>query len=585
MEHRNGGQNAAKLALDIGGISFSYGERLLLKDVNMKLYTGQIYGLIGQNGLGKSTLCNLILSEDDSQCVGKISKLLPIVTISQLLNQNDERNVLDYLLSDYDCYKEQMSLYEYKLSVSDMIEQDSLLKEYEEIVEKFEAIGGENIPHQVNKMLNRVELAHLKQRPLSVLSGGERRLVEIIRLHLNPERLLILDEPETHLDVYQVMSFCSLIKSYQGCILMVSHNRYILDNCCTRILCLSNTKIAEYNGNYSHYRKVMLSNNVANYFYSENVQKKADIERDMVTRFEEIASKSSDPAWGKRLRAKRKQLERTEKKDPGKAYLDYKNIQLQFEKSEDENSKYLIQIDNMRCSVQGRELFMCEKASVGVHDRIAIWGRNGCGKSTLFKSFLSRNKPSGLQLLGNKIGYLPQETGLIVESGMTVGEYLYNTKKANISDFMQISGYTYIDENRKFDSLSGGERMLLRLYTLTQSAYDVILLDEPTSHLDVFTQESLQASLEHYEGAFLLITHDPYWVSLLADKVWLIDKGMLYEMDLNSFHYWLQRNTSFYDTYINFVKKQRELQSLEKHILEALVLNELKQCKELLKNL
>ena len=190
-----------------------------------------------------------------------------------------------------------------------------------------------------------------------------------------------------------------------------------------------------------------------------------------------------------------------------------------------------------------------------------------------------------MKLSESNIGYLPQEIGSIVESNMTVKEYLYNFQKTSVSDFVRMSGHMHIEENRTVESLSGGEKMLLRLYTLTQSDYDVLFLDEPSSHLDVFTQESLQIALENYEGAFVLITHDPYWVSCLADKIWLIDKGLLHEMELDSFQEWLHRNINFFGSYIQFIKKQKELQYIEKQIYEALEADDIKYGKEILKKL
>lgn len=406
------------------------------------------------------------------------------------------------------------------------------MERYGVIQEKFAFLGGYEIEANIMKVANGLQVTNLFSRVFTELSGGEQTKVSLAYMLLQKPDLLLLDEPTNHLDLFAVEWLEQFLKEYNGTVMVISHDRYFLDEVVTKIFDLEDGAIHVYHTNYSQFVEEKEGRLLQEFQAYQEQQKKIKKMKEAIKRLREWANQANPPNEGlhKRARNMERALERIEKlKRP---ILERKQMGLQFE-GQERSGKDVVVMKEVSKGFAGRPLFEQANLHVRFQERAAIVGRNGTGKTTLLKLLLKEMEPeAGAIRVGSsvKIGYLSQHT--------------YENMKSNVLEAFRENVTVTEGEARhilakflfygpavfkKVTQLSGGEKMRLRLAQLMYQDINFLILDEPTNHLDIESREVLEEALEQYNGTILAVSHDRYFLNKLFEKTYWIDECKLFE--------------------------------------------------------
>ncbi len=551
-------------------LELSFGEKDLFEELNLKVESKERIGLIGPNGVGKSSLLQILsgLLEPDRGEVQRQKEL----TLGYLRQEavaafsGKENTIMAELLSVFSTVTElevEMRALEAKMSAGDM--SDAIIEKYSRYQAEYEAAGGFDYRIEIEKVLNGLGFGSAEwEMPLNHLSGGQKTRVLLGRLLLEQPDLLILDEPTNHLDGDAVAWLEQTLGRWRGSLLIVSHDRYFLDRTVNRIWEMVPGKPEEagtvetYKGGYSDYlaQREIIRQRERDLFETE--KDRLDKELDFIRKH--IAGGKHDMAKGKLRRLTRdivlmeeigvKGLEnkswlevggRVRTFSPNEAAARLKeltppnvgpakiNVRLQSEKK---SSELLFRTQRMTIGYAETELFKTEKIKLFRRECAAIIGPNGSGKSTLLKTVLGEIPPLRGSIERDdsvQVGYFAQAHEQLKPENRIIDELLSRFPIGEQQARQHLAQYLF-KGHTVFGSvadLSGGERGRLALAILALEGANLLLLDEPTNHLDIPSQEVLQAVLERYDGTILLVSHDRYLVSALATQVWEIKEGEL----------------------------------------------------------
>ncbi|CEX41888.1 ABC transporter ATPase [Streptococcus pneumoniae] len=409
---------------------------------------------------------------------------------------------------------------------------EKLMERYGVIQEKFAFLGGYEIEANIMKVANGLQVTDLFSRVFTELSGGEQTKVSLAYMLLQKPDLLLLDEPTNHLDLFAVEWLEQFLKEYTGTVIVISHDRYFLDEVVTKIFDLEDGEIHVYHTNYSQFVEEKEERLLQEFQAYQEQQKKIKKMKEAIKRLREWANQANPPNEGlhKRARNMERALERIEKlKRP---ILERKQMGLQFE-GQERSGKDVVVMKEVSKGFAGRPLFEQANLHVRFQERAAIVGRNGTGKTTLLKLLLEEINPDvGEIRIGSsvKIGYLSQHTYGNVKSNVLEAfrEYVAVTEgeaRHILAKFLFYGPAVF----KKVTQLSGGEKMRLRLAQLMYQDINFLILDEPTNHLDIESREVLEEALEQYNGTILAVSHDRYFLNKLFEKTYWIDECKLFE--------------------------------------------------------
>lgn len=577
-----------ELALEIRQLSFEFGDNLIFDQLNLSLYMKKIYGIIGINGAGKSTLLQLAEGISPAEYQGSIVRITPFVSsLSQHFNGDITQNVEEYLHAPFTRYNDKLIKLHKQLENAKSLDHSKFLTEYQTTIDEYETEWGDDFLYKVDRILSIRGISHLRKRILSTLSGGELRMVEIASLVLRSTGLLLLDEPDNYLDSRQMVTISRMINNYAGCVLMVSHNRYLMDACCTNILHIEQKQINEYAGNYSFFKKVMLERQVAQAIHAVQDNMHISQQQIIVSNIAAIAEKSSDPAWGRKLRARKKILERAEKRAEKLPFIQRRDLSLTFQTAQNFNKGPLLTFSNYTAHIKEHILFTCGNNHLMPCDRVALWGPNGCGKSTLLNEIFGKKAQGILHSSSLCIGYLRQQKNAFrsTRDMRSIIDYIRKQPGINLESAIDSLMNLGFSENRLFrqamSTLSGGEYSIIQLALIAQRPYNLLLLDEPMNHLDVFAQDSLWRALVDFKGAVILVTHDPYWLQRIGKRVWFIRNGYLVESTADEFFLQHDEDGDMASLYRIYSDAQRQIEEYEKNITAALCADDYKSAREI----
>ena len=521
----------------VNNVMKSFGGNIIFENISLEIKNGERVGLVGRNGSGKTTIFGLLTGKE-SLDAGAIhmKKGTRIGHVAQIPKFDEVMTVYDVLSSAFKVEKE-LEKEMHALEKNMVVEQEQsalekLMERYGVIQEKFAFLGGYEIEANIMKVANGLQVTDLFSRVFTELSGGEQTKVSLAYMLLQKPDLLLLDEPTNHLDLFAVEWLEQFLKEYTGTVIVISHDRYFLDEVVTKIFDLEDGEIHVYHTNYSQFVEEKEERLLQEFQAYQEQQKKIKKMKEAIKRLREWANQANPPNEGlhKRARNMERALERIEKlKRP---ILERKQMGLQFE-GQERSGKDVVVMKEVSKGFAGRPLFEQANLHVRFQERAAIVGRNGTGKTTLLKLLLEEINPDvGEIRIGSsvKIGYLSQHTYGNVKSNVLEAfrEYVAVTEgeaRHILAKFLFCGPAVF----KKVTQLSGGEKMRLRLAQLMYQDINFLILDEPTNHLDIESREVLEEALEQYNGTILAVSHDRYFLNKLFEKTYWIDECKLFE--------------------------------------------------------
>lgn len=509
-------------------IELYFGAELLFKNVTFEIDKNDKIGLVGVNGCGKTTLFKLMRGEIQTDG-GEFVK-----SSDAVLGYMEQHVVRDSSVSMYD---EVLSVFQPLIELEAEIEQlhneidsgktdNERLERQMRLQERFEADGGLTFRGKAMSSLLGLGFTREEQeKPVSVLSGGEKAKVQLAKLLLSGANLLLLDEPTNHLDIAALNWLEKFLMEYKGAYIIISHDRYFLDKVTTRTFELENKRLTAYKGGYSAYRKKKEEDlEIAWKHYENQLEEIKRIEGiiEQQKRFNQAHNYIT-------IASKEKQIERLQE-DLIKPQTLPKKLRFRFHCSEPVTEE-IITAKNLSVSFDGKRLFSDVDIDVRKKERVFIMGANGCGKTTLFKMLIKEYPGDSGSVSygpGVKVGYYDQlMTGL--SDKKTVMDEIWDAypKMTQTEVRTALGSFLFSGEDvfKKIGTLSGGEKARVAILKLMLSGCNLLLLDEPTNHLDITSREALESAIEGFDGTALIISHDRYLIRQTATRVYRLTQN------------------------------------------------------------
>ena len=515
------------IEISLNKINKSYGYNNVLNNLSFDIKTNERVALIGSNGCGKSTTLRIIMgletSDSGSVSIRKESKIGYLTQIPP--EEKDSviaRNVYLRGVSELLDLENRINTF-----IENMTSNEKDIKIFDKLQEEFRIKGGYNLKERIEKIRSGFKISdELLDREYNKLSGGEKTLINLASIVLSNPDILLLDEPTNHLDIDTLEWFEEYLSNYNGTVVIISHDRYFLDRTVNKIIEMENGSADVYYGNYSYYLKESEKRLMLEFKNYKNQQKEIKALKEAIIRYRQWGTKSDNPIFFRRAKAIETRLEKMDIIEKPKTKSDLK-INL---KVDERTSNRVLIISNFDLSIGNRELLKKANMEVYYKERVCLMGKNGVGKTTLIKNILN-NTHDNIKLGANiKIGYIPQEIRFDNEN-LTIYEHMRRIFVGSESELRSKLNQFYFTSdniNKKIKSLSGGEKVRLKLLELILKNANLLILDEPTNHIDIDTREILEESLLNYEGTILFISHDRYFINKIATKIVTIqDKKMI----------------------------------------------------------
>lgn len=514
------------ISISCTDISKYYGIDLILKDISFTISAGEKVGLIGKNGAGKTTLFN-ILAGELSYDSGHIfyGKDISVGYLKQHHALESEMTLFDYCYQVFDeitALELKIRELEHEIAAVSMEHKEiptGLSEAYQEATERFESQNGYAVRSQVQGVLKGLGFSDNEfNRRVNSLSGGQKSRLNIARLLLTKPDVLFLDEPTNHLDINAIIWLEGYLKNYAGTIILVTHDRYFLDQVVTKIIEIENHGVLEYTGSYSQFMTFKRQRIESMEREYEKQQKEIDRQEEIIRRFKGHGTEK----LAKRARSREKALEKVDIMD--KPVVDTRRAKIKFT-SKQKSGYEVLHVNNLSKSFDETPIFEHVDISVYTDDIIGLIGPNGVGKSTIFK-ILTEQLPAttGTIKLGHNVilGYYDQDQSNLTASNTLFDEISDEVPLFNNTEIRTLLGsflFNGEDVFKEVSSLSGGEKGRLSLLKLMLSKANFLLLDEPTNHLDIPSKEALEEAIEAFEGTILLVSHDRYFLNKVCSKI------------------------------------------------------------------
>ena len=559
--------------IQVENLSYSFPTKELYKSVSFTLEDGQHCAFIGSNGTGKTTLVDMIIDPEKYLYDGKIIKSeecrIGYVNQFSKSEKDQKKTVFEYLSEKFVENQIETAKVCEEMAVAEDLE--PVFARYQELMDLFTAMDGDNYESNIKKQLYLVGMTSHENTEISALSGGEYKLLQVMKEMLQNPNLLIMDEPDVFLDFENLNGLCALINSYKGTMLVITHNRYLLNHCFNKILHLENTDIQEFDGNYIDYNYALLQKKIElQEMVAEEQEEIARAEK-MVERLRAEATKMSIASFGRTVHAKQTYLDRLKARAIKEPFVDIRLPKITLPKVElVEEAPVVLSISDYQVAFDETIL---ENVSFELKagEKVAIVGANGTGKTTLLRDIFKNVHPAIKIGEDAEIGFLSQLHGEMLDESKTVYEEFETLgfeKKAEIYDYLK--EYCFEEETltQKIGYLSGGEQNLLQLAKISVSKANLLLLDEPTSHLDTYSQLALEKAVAEYQGAVLMVSHDFYNIVNCADYVMFVDEKSMRPMRIRSFRKKIYEN-HFNKDYLELEQKKKELETRVSACLKA----------------
>lgn len=510
--------------INIINLSKYYGTDTIFDNISLKINNNEKVGLVGPNGCGKTTLIKMITREEEpSKGNIIIEEKLSIGYVPQYIEFDKDITLLDVILKEFNELSRQLRELETRMSLAAEEDLEQILTKYQKIRDKYDDIEGDTAPARAEKILDSLGLENRANQLVETLSGGEKNVLALAKALLLKPDLLILDEPGNHLDYKGLAWLEKFLSDYKESVLIVSHNRYLLDRICEKIIAVEGRKTNEFTGNYSYYRMNRLKSLVNQQSDYVSNQKKIKRIEALVKKFREIATVTADPAWGQRLRAMKSRYDQEQKNAVEKPQEFEKKIQMDFQ-SDRSKADIALQIINYSKAFDSLKLFEKASANISCGEKVALIGANGCGKTTLIRDMISQGSwDNDIIRVGPSltIGYCSQHQE-IFNPESSIEDEIRNLGSLTRSDAYKIVApfnFSWEDMEKKTGDLSGGEKNRLQMARLIYLKTNFLILDEPTNHLDILSSEAVEEALADFDGTLLVVSHDRYFLEKTVNRI------------------------------------------------------------------
>ncbi len=529
-------------------VSRHYGTQDVLTKISFEIHPGQKIGLIGPNGAGKTTLVRILIGEEETS-EGSVSRPpgIRIGHVPQHVEPDPSATVAQFMLGDFHAMEAHLRAAEESLARAGQAADNAALRAYQSAREAWDGLGGDDLPRRAEALVARLGLEGCFPRTVGTLSGGERNVLLLARAVLLRPDLLVLDEPGNHLDFDGLARLETFLEEFDGAVLVVSHNRWLLDRVVTRILELQGTRLTEWDGNYSQYRMTRLRALVARQAdYAANQKRLAALEA-LVQRFAQIARNNSSPAWGRRLHARKTQLAKAKSGAVEKPVLPTARISISGS-NEATRADIALSVRGYTRGFGERVLFKDAELTVECGERVALVGPNGSGKTTFLRDVVetaSWDSPALRVGPSLRVGYCAQHQEVFDPSRSILEEFLALGALNRREVFAAVARFLFAweDLDKSIGDLSGGERNRLQLARIILLKANFLILDEPTNHMDIASREAIEESLTEFSGTVLLVSHDRYLLEKVTTRIVTIEEEGFVPFPGSFAEYWARRAT------------------------------------------
>ena len=549
--------------IKVDKLSYSFPQKDLYNNISFTLEDDQHCAFIGTSGSGKSTLIDIIMDPEKYMFDGtlEIDTNCRIGYVSQFsqLDKTKETTVLEYIAEEFIKLQNEITSICTEMETSSDI--DTLLIKYQQALDSLDATFGDDFESNLNKTLTLANLNNLKDSMVSELSGGEFKLIQVIKEMLNSPDLMIMDEPDVFLDFENLNSLKDLINSHKGMMLIITHNRYLLNHCFNKIIHLENMELQEFDGRYIDYNFSLLQTKIEMQELSAADDDEIERNEHIIKRLRDRAEVTGETAAGRYLKGRMKIQERLEARRIKTPFVDIKQPDIRLATYNDIEEILALKVDDYSASFDD---MLLENVSFEIKstDKVALIGSNGTGKTTLLRDIFKNNHDSIEIHSDVELAYLSQLQGEILNESNTVREEFIDAGFKTYEEIKSyISNYGFDEEiiDQKIESLSGGEKNILQLIKVSASKSNMLLLDEPTSHLDTYSQIALEKAIKNYDGAILMISHDYYSIINCMDYVLIIENKTIRKMSMRKFRKMIY--SKYFDKdYLEIEQKKRSVE-------------------------
>ena len=554
-------------------LTFGYNSTLLFQNISFTLEENRHCALIGSNGTGKTTLTDLIREPGKYIFDGKLTLegAGRIGYVSQFAIREGDQSVTvyDYLCQDFLALEQAIG--DVCLEMESAEDMDALMERYQILLDESNAVDADNHEVNIRKQLKLAELEDKADLELEKLSGGELKLVQVIRQMLRHPGLLIMDEPDVFLDFENLNGLRDLINAYKGTLLVVTHSRYLLAHCFDRIWHLENGDLQEFEGSFTEYSYSRLQKKIdlklAATADEEEIQRISKLVDDL----RELATEVSESHHGRTLKGKVSYLNRLVSRQIKAPFVEIRQPDIQLPAVEvPEEPVELLRLDNYSLAFEEKLL---EQVSFGVRsgEKVALVGANGTGKTSMLRDIWKNQNPAVRFSKEASPAFFSQLHAEILNEENSIYEEFFAIgfeTHSQVEEHLQKYCFDPDSLRRKVGHLSGGEKNLLQLAKLAAGHANILLLDEPSSHLDTFSQIALEDAICAYQGAIVMVSHDFYTIVNCADTILFAENGTIRPMSARAFRKMIYKK-HFSKDYLELELQKKDYETRISRCLES----------------
>ena len=552
-------------------LTFGFTSTPLFQDISFSLEKDCHCALIGSNGTGKTTLVSLIREPERFLYDGRLRRegagRMGYVSQFALRDGDQSVTVFDYLCGDFHALEQAIG--EVCMEMESTEDMDAVMERYQALLDESDAMDADNYEVNIRRQLKLAELADKEELPLEALSGGERKLVQIIRQMLRLPGLLIMDEPDVFLDFENLNGLRDLINAYRGTMLVVTHSRYLLSHCFDRIWHLENGDLQEFEGTFNEYSFSRLQKKIDLKLAAIADEEEVQRLNVLVDQLRESAEEKADPRRGRALRSKVSFLNRLLSRQIKAPFVEIRQPDIRLPQIEEpEEPSELLRLENYSLAFE-EKLLENVSFSVKTGEKVALVGANGTGKTSMLRQIVKNENPA-IRFSADAVpAFFSQLHAEILNEQNSIYQEFFDIgfgTEAEIEEYLR--GYCFDPDTlrRKVGSLSGGEKNLLQLAKLAAGKANLLLLDEPSSHLDTFAQIALEDAIAAYRGAVLMVSHDFYTIVNCADTILFVENGGIRPVSARAFRKMIYKK-HFSKDYLELELQKKDFETrIQRHL-------------------
>lgn len=571
--------------IKVQNLSYSYPQKDLYKKVSFTIEDDVHCALIGTNGTGKSTLLDLLMHSEEYLYDGKIvidnTDRIGYVSQFSQLDPKEDMTVFQYISDEF--VKHEQKLFEFYKEMETAVDLEKIFEEYQKELDEWNAIDGESYEINIKKQLKLANLQKLEEQKISSLSGGEFKLVQVIREMMLSPRFLIMDEPDVFLDFEHLNALKNLINAHKGTLLIITHNRYLLNHCFNKILHMENMDVQEFDGTYTEYNYELLATKIDLEEVAAAEQAEIDRQSKILQKSRTRATLMDNASLGRAVHARQTLVDRLKARKTKAPFVDIKQPEIYFGLENEVADENILELTDYSVAFD-EQLLEHVNFEMKPSEHVAIVGNNGTGKTTMLREIFENKKETIRISEDAKVSMFSQITGSLYDDAKTMIEVFEEkgfSTKSDIENYLKKYGFEGETLDQKVSELSGGEKDLFQLAVLSLENANFLLLDEPTGHLDVYAQIALEQAISEYKGAILMVSHDYYTVANCMDYVLFVEDNTVRRMSNRKFRQMIYAN-HFDKDYLLLEQKKKETETRIQQLLQK---NEFEEAKVLMESL